>query len=354
MLDLHNSHIAFDFVHYGKVLDPRKNALVLDVGMKTVPGVIDHHHPKAESECTASLIAKYPRLVLNHVNKRTLRTDTRESQGLKFITHRLPDFDAIASIFLSFKLIEIEEIDAPMEAIARYTKMVDSSLLPKNIDLTATPYSILRALFKSIRKEEAVANLQRIDEGIRFMNFLYTKSREGYDILADRNLFSGIERYEKAIREAENDYFDYVVDINKAEKVSLFLPQQEGKGRIEVEGLVLRNPKSYLLKDWAHRDRENTHHREGFGFLMTNFWNKRYILGVDPEKDVYLKGLGDLLNQKEEKKREYEDRPLGFRWYEGNCPFFNYRIIDSPQDETSLDHKEIVETILTFGQKQIP
>jgi len=31
---------------------------------------------------------------------------------------------------------------------------------------------------------------------------------------------------------------------------------------------------------------------------MTNIRNKRYILGVDPEQGIYLRGLGDLLNQK--------------------------------------------------------
>lgn len=351
MFDLQNSRIAFDFVHYGKVLEPRKNTLALDVGMKTIPGVIDHHHPEAETECTASLIAKYPHLVLDHVNKKTLDRDTTEPQRLKFITHRLPDFDAVASIFLTLKLIELEEIDPAMGEIAKYTKLVDSASLPKDIDLTATPYSILRALFKSIRKEESVANLQRIEEGLRFMNFLYTKSQEGFELLENRSLYAGIDRYEKAIKEAEEDYFEYLSDINRAEKITLFLPQADGKGKRKIDALVVRNPKSYLLKDWARRDRDNPDHREGFGFLMTNFWNKRYILGVDPDKGVNLKGLGEQLNQKEEEKRISEDRPLGFRWYNGNCPFFNFRIVDSPQDETSLTHAEIVETIEKFGQE---
>ncbi|MFC2163833.1 hypothetical protein ACFLT2_02405 [Acidobacteriota bacterium] len=351
MFDLQNSHIAFDFVHYGKVLNPRKNTLVLDVGMKAVPGVIDHHHPQAEIECTASLIAKYPHLVLNHVNKRTLRKDTEEPQNLKFITHRLPDFDAVASIFLSLKLIEIEKIDSSMDKIARYTKMVDSARLPKDIDLTTTPYSILRALFKSIRKEEAVANIQRIDEGLRFMQFLYTKSEEGYELLENRTLFSGIDRYQNARSEAEKDHLNYISDINKAEKTILFLPRENGKERKEVDTLFVKNPKSFLLKEWARQDRDNTKNKEGFGFLMTNFGNKKYILGVDPERGIYLKGLGDLLNQKEEERRTAEDRTMDFRWYDGNCPFFNYRIVDSPQDGTSLTYDEIIETILFFGQE---
>jgi hypothetical protein len=74
------------------------------------------------------------------------------------------------------------------------------------------------------------------------------------------------------------------------------------------------------------------------------------ILGVDPEKGVNLRGLGTLLNEKENEKRKAAEKPFTFRWYEGNCPFFNYRIIDSPQDGTLLSHQEIVETIIAFSQ----
>ncbi len=46
--------VTYQFVNYGEDLRPAKGVLVLDVGMKTVPGVIDHHHSEAEVECTAS------------------------------------------------------------------------------------------------------------------------------------------------------------------------------------------------------------------------------------------------------------------------------------------------------------
>jgi hypothetical protein len=41
---------------------------------------------------------------------------------------------------------------------------------------------------------------------------------------------------------------------------------------------------------------------------------------------------------------------LAYRWYDGNCPFFNYRIIDSPQDGTSLNPADIVDCLLTFSR----
>ncbi|MGQ9672709.1 MAG: hypothetical protein ACUVV5_06200 [Candidatus Aminicenantales bacterium] len=341
--------VSFEFVNYGTVYSPQAGVMVLDVGMKTVPGVIDHHHPEAEPECTASLIVKYPHLVLNHFQGQGRRESAGEEAHLRIITHRLPDFDALSSIFLVLKLIEIRKVDTSMEKIAGYAKMVDSASLPRDIDLTATPYSILRALFAGVKRQEAEINRERVEEGLKFMRFLYAKAEEGYEIIENRRLFAGIDRYEKAMRKIEDDYFHYLDDVRKGQKLQLNLPLASGQGKKKVEGLIVRNPSSFLLKEWARRDINHTTDGQGFAFLMTNFANQRYILGVDPARDINLKGLGSLLNLREESKRTSWGRPVDFRWYEGNCPFFNYRIIDSPQDGTSLSHEEIVEILIDFG-----
>jgi len=330
-------------------LRPVKGVLVLDVGMKTVPGVVDHHHSEAEVECTASLIAKHPNLVLDHIRE-GITEKKEESPKLRIVTHRIPDFDSISSIFLSLKLIETGKFNPSMDKIAQYARMVDSSALPKDIDLTCTPYSILRSLFTEIKRGEEESNLERVREGLKLMNFLYTKSEEGHEILENRVLFSGIDRYGWAMRKVEDDYFSYLSDISRARKIIIYLPLIKGSGKRKIDCLVIKNPQSFLLKEWAQRDRENSPLKEGFGLLVTNFWNKRYILGVDPDKEVNLRGLGDLLNEKEAEKRTKMGKPFTFRWYDGNCPFFNFRIIDSPQDGTKLSQEEIVNTLLFFGQ----
>ncbi|MFQ6039181.1 MAG: hypothetical protein ACE5LV_11260 [Candidatus Aminicenantales bacterium] len=342
-MDLGKKDVSFRFVPYGTVFEPRPNALVLDVGMKTLPGVIDHHHPEAAPECTASLIAKQPSLVLEHI--------PAETPGpLTIITHRLPDFDATASAFLALKLLETRSTDDAIETLAAYAKRADAATLPKTWDLASTPYAILRSLFHRIRKPEDIANLERMREGLRMMSFLYDRVREGHDITQNRGLFSGIDRYGRAIRRAEADYFAYLDDLEKAEKLTLKLPQTSGRGTRTVDGLVVRNPRSYLLKEWARRDRTHPSLGKGFSFVMTNFGNTRYILGVDPEAGVHLKGLGDMLNAREAAKREAEGRAFPRLWFDGNAPFFNFRIIDSPQDGTVLSHREIVETLKEFSR----
>jgi len=347
---LHHITPTYRFVPYGSRFKAEKDTLVLDVGMKTVPGIIDHHHPDAEPECTASLIAKHPSLVLNHIDREKISREIDQPYVLHIITHHRPDFDAISSIFLVLKLIETGRIDPVMEKIAGYTKMVDSASLPKDWDLPSTPYAILRALFLKIRKKNDAANFDRVRRGLRFMNFLYDRSKEGHEIFQNKSLFSGIDRYEKAINKAENDYFSYLHDLERSQTINLDLPLISEKGKKKVDGLIVRNPRSYLFKDWARRDATHAPLKQGFSFLMTNFANTRFILGVDPEMSIHLKGLGDLLNLKEAERRKRENRPFTQRWYDGNCPLFNFRIIDSPQDISSLSHQEIVDTILKFSQ----
>ncbi len=333
--------VTFDFVAYGEKFEPQPDTVVLDVGMRTVPGVIDHHHADAEAECTASLIAKYPELVLNHV---------KSPENLRLITHRLPDFDALSSIFLTLKLLEIGRVDPAMQTIASYAKMVDSASLPKNIDLAATPYSILRALFSGAKKEEGEINRERTAEGNKLMRFLYARAQEGYDIEENRLLFSGVERYEGAMRKIEADYFHYLDDVSRSQSLILDLPLSQKKGKRSVDGLIVRNPSSFLLREWARRDINQPSFKEGFSFLLTNFGNQRYILGVDPDIGVYLKGLGALLNREESRRRTASGRSFLLPWYDGNCPFFNFRIIDSPQDGTLLSQQEIVDLLQEFSR----
>jgi len=337
---------AFAFVPYGQPFDPAPNRLVLDVGMKTVPGVIDHHHPEAEPECTASLIAAQPSLVLDHLRPGGKAADL---DALTIVTHRLPDFDAVASIFLSLRLLETGCLDPIMAKIAAYTKLVDSASLPSSIDLSGTPYAILRALFAGAKKEEEAVNADRIAEGLKFMRFLYARAEEGYEILENRALFSGIDRYERAAVKVEKDHSQYLEDLARGRKAALSLPTTDGRSRKAVDGLFVANPWSFLLKEWARREREEAPLGRGFGFLMTSFGQERHILGVDPAQRVNLRGLGTILNEKEKRKRAASGSPEGRPWYEGNCPFFDYRIIDSPQDGTALDRDEIVAAVLEFG-----
>lgn len=330
--------VSFRFVPYGQDILPVPGVLVLDVGMRTVPGVIDHHHPGAEAECAASLVVRRPGLVLDH-DLDPLR---------EVVTHRLPDFDALSAAFLALRLLETRRVDPAMERLAAYAKLVDSAALSPALDLGGTPYAVLRGMFAGRKGPEDAANETRVEEGLKFMRFLHARAERGEDIVENRRLFSGIDRYERAQRKVESDHARYVDDAARGLKLRLRLPAAGGPGFKEVDGLVVRNPTSFLLKEWSRRDREAAPGRDGFGFLMTNFLGTRFSLGVDPARGVRLKGLADLLNRREAEKRGAAGRPFT-AWYDGNCPLFDFRIIASPQDDTALGFEEILELIHRFG-----
>lgn len=338
--------LEFKFADYGTSFDPAPDTLVLDVGMKMAPGVIDHHHPEAEAECAASLIAKYPGLVLDHIRPPVPPAD----RPLTIITHRLPDFDALASIFLSLRLIETGRFDPAMTALAAYTKTVDSSTLRPDIDLAATPYAVLRALFAGARKSEDEMNRDRLDEGLKFMRFLHARASEGMDIVENNRLFRGIDRYERAVRKVGEDHQYYLSDALRSPKFSLSLPRTDDSGRKTVDGLSVENPHCFLLKEWARRDATHAPGGRGFSFVMARYGASRFILGVDPAAGVSLRGLGAILNEKETARRTEREYPPGPPWYEGNNPFFGYRIVDSPRDDSRLDPAEVLAAVLAFGR----
>jgi len=118
-----------------------------------------------------------------------------------------------------------------------------------------------------------------------------------------------------------------------------------------VAGLWLKKPASSMFKSWARGDMDNAGNEQGFVLLCIQMSEHRFILSVDPSSGVYLNGLGDLIEQVENEKRQAlgmvrqgENRP-GYDspdpWYDGRSPLHNYTIIDSPRVGTVLSFKEV-------------
>lgn len=343
--------VRYAFADYGETFEPAPDTLVLDVGMKTVPGIIDHHQPDAEPECAASLAAKYPHLILDHLAPNGAgAVDT--GQHLTIITHRLPDFDSLAAIHISLKILETGRVDDGLRALAAYAKMVDSAAMPKTVNLAGTPYALLRAMFSGSRKSEAEISRDRLLEGLRFMRALHARTSQGFVLLEDESLFAGIDRYDQARRKVRGDYTTYLSDLARGREFKVDLPTADGSGRKTVDGLAVTNPRSFLLKEWAHRDREHPSLGAGYSLIVSSFGDFGLSLGVDPGQGIYLRGLGARIEARERDKRAAGSGAAGAPWYEGNCPLFNYRIIVSPRGGTVLTAAEVMEEVLAFGGGQ--
>ena len=124
------------------------------------------------------------------------------------------------------------------------------------------------------------------------------------------------------------------------------------RGRPEpVEGLWLDHPQSRIFKLWARTD-PNAPGGRGYPFLTVD-WSrpgkKRFVFSVDPESGTDLKGLGELLEAEEEKKRkdlglERPTEPCRYPTNNSDPWYFGwghgYTIIDSPREGTVLTGDE--------------
>ena len=111
-------------------------------------------------------------------------------------------------------------------------------------------------------------------------------------------LSSDAERYEK--------------DLNKSTQKKVRLPLKnkiDGRATQEVDGIFIRDPESLLFKVWARGDTMNSEDKRGFIFSFVNYQNKRWVISVDPEKPVYLKGLGEAIELQEHKERKLFGKP---------------------------------------------
>jgi hypothetical protein len=331
--------IKFRFLGYGEELIPQQNTIILDVGKKLDFGILDHHQKLAPNECAASLVVKYPQYILEHL---------KGEKNITIITHKYPDFDAVASSYLTKRLIETGKVSESMIKIAQYAKIVDSANLPINIPLEDTPYAILYSLFHKInyfgeRKDKIqYIGEKRMQIGFSLLSEIEVKVREGIDVSQSISSLSGFKEYEKARQMINFDYMEYLTDVKRAGKGTIKLLREDNRGLKSVDFFYIINPKSYLLKDWIKRDFKNSPSGKGFSLIISSLYEGNFMIATSPLSETYLKGLGELINNWEKEKRE--KRNIEFlSWYEGDSPFFNYRIIASPGDGTILTREELLD-----------
>ncbi len=331
--------IRFHFVGYGEELAPQQNTIILDVGKNLDFGILDHHQKTAPNECASSLVVKYPEYILDHL---------KGEKEITIITHKYPDFDAVTASYLTKKLIETGEISKSMIKIAQYAKIVDSANLPINIPLENTPYAILYSLFHNINYfGERKDKIQYIGEkrmriGFSLLSEIENKIKEGIAVSQSIQYLSGFQDYEKARQMINFDYMEYLTDVKRAGKGTIKLLREDNKGLKSVDFFYIINPNSYLLKDWIKRDFKNSPSKKGFSLIISSLYEGNFMIATSPLSGTYLKGLGELINRYEKEKRGEKNMEF-LSWYEGDSPFFNYRIIASPGDGTILTREELLD-----------
>ncbi len=325
-------YLAYEFVPMGFAANPEPGKVYVDVGNAFCAGILDHHHPDAPEACTAALVLNYPEFVSSQII----------DGSLTIISHHYPDLDAVTGAYFAALHARGEKVQSCHHAWADYVCKIDQGFTTLTPDQAVTPYSLFMMRMQLLHKnnDEHAASLMMLEAGFDFLDILFHWLRHGGDLEHAQELGDVFSAEKEAVA---GDLKKYQQDIQRAEVFTCTLPKKDGTGSRQVQGLWLSYPASSMFKSWARGD--------GFVFLGMQVSEQRFILSANPSCNVYLKGLGNLLEKAEQEKRKAlgceiqgESRP-GYDspdpWYDGRSPLHNYTIIDSPRAGTILTKEEI-------------
>lgn len=181
--------------------------------------------------------------------------------------------------------------------------------------------------------------------------------------LHDSCIFELPHPFQDAHELVRMDYAVYLKDLERSKQMQFSIPLKNSKGSGEVDALLIENPKSLLFRSWERGDNQHSPKGKGFPMLVVNYNHERYVISVDPQSPYHLKGIGELLEVAEIKKRELlgrkrqgELRP-GYSspdpWYDGRNSLHNFTIIDTPRGGTVLTQHEIQMIIEQYSRMNI-
>jgi serine/threonine protein kinase len=382
---LHPEHFRFAFVGHGQhAPEPAKlrNRLYLDAGNDLRPGVIDHHHLTAYAGSTAGLVLAHPALL------DAAALDWRSAEDpFILVLHEQPDLDSVASAYLSIAYLSTGSFPPGARVLANFLDKVDQGCLGLSMANPFSLYSAYLQLVNRLARQPGLSQAERWQASVRagLEVVAYTLEQvecQGIPLPAvdafacpgqfgpeDRQAIeSDLDRYHRKLAEPRDC----------ARRATLRLPGQFG-GTVEVEALLVRDvqqagdpERCMFFKDWARSDRIHCQHGRGF-IALSVFASegpnqvRRCVLSVTPDSGAWLRGLGDLLDQAEAKRRRQiygvddrvtdpasgADRPprAGYDnadpWYDGRA--HGYTIVDAPRSGTRLSADEIEAVFLRFG-----
>lgn len=340
--------VNYHFIPMGSVAEASPGKVYIDVGNDFTPGVLDHHHPKAPDGCTATLALNHPDYICSQL----------ACDQLTIVLHENPDLDGITGAYFARLHVLGETLNEQHQLWAEYVCKVDQGFTKLNPKAPLSPYSIfMMRMHQTREKQPEELNMAMLLAGFEFIEQMLSALRNGHDLNNHAWIEGAFPLESKLVRD---DFSQYLNDLNRAAITTFDLPKKTGPGHETVSGLWIEQPKSILFKSWGRGDQEHSHSPKGFIFLGVQINKTRFILSVQPDASVWLKGLGDALELAEQKKRAQtgeirkgHNRP-GYQspdpWYSGNSPLHHYTIIDSPRCGSLLsfsDVKKILRELTT-------
>lgn len=377
--------VSYEFVKMGSILSPETGKIILDVGNRCEPGIIDHHHIESNT-CATKLLLEKPEFARDWLG------DAKDAYTL--VLHDAPDLDCVSVAYLANRYMREEKFPEGAGMLAEYVCRIDQGMIERPMPQNPRLYEIFEMLRDSIAEEFAPLqnrlrqqlrtagdgereilfaqlgdvsrnmNLQIVKRGFELLEHAFAGMRRLGSL---EGLFCGEHPFKSEVEQLQKDLELYERDLRDRGRVrilSLPLPTKETGIPQVTDGLYYRDPKARLFKLWARTDREHSPAHEGFIFLMVEWSNSlgaakdkpKFIISVDHDARVNLVGLGDVLNQAEEtaiQKRGLvpagPPRPgysLPDPWYDGRG--HEYTIVDTPREGTLLEAREVERLVYPF------
>lgn len=335
-----------DFVPMGFVACPEKGVVYLDTGNANRPGIIDHHFEACQARSACELLLHKPELLLEHVQ------GLSPSQ-LEFRLHHAPDLDCAASLYAAAELLTGHPRAEILKQLAEYVNLVDQARLPLPHKLSHSLYGVFQAhqrLALAAQSDAASRDLRLLEAGSRVIDaavYLLHQHPEEGDFAS---IFQFQPTWFAAERQLlEDDQARYAEDVQR--RSHQYAARVNGLPE-PVVGLWLDHPQSIFFRLWGWND-PHAPDGSGYPFLAVDLstpGKNRFVIGVNPARDLNLQGLGQLLEVHEARKRKLigKERPIhpirhpadnSDPWYFGQG--HQYTVIDAPGEGTVLSAAEV-------------
>jgi len=383
--------ITFKFVPMGTLAPPKGeipyHEFWLDVGGRSSGQVYDHHGGDTEAWSATALV---------YENREKFLPLSRDRAGaISFVLHENPDIDAIGAAWLALHWIN-QHSETDDEHIYQIVEQI--SYNDQGMAVSDSPLENWVIIIRTILGYELndLTDDEKVKSGLRLLQktFGFLKKGNSLKFIAKKITTQTTKIWiQQAIR-------DYQEDLSRARVFQLNLPIEIIGRKIKVQqncpqevpaatdtrwtvadALFLRNPRSSLFKELARFDKSRSPMGDGFALLIVqtgphpedDYQTNRYVISTNPYSGFNLKGLGKLLEEKEQAKEDDFSRPLregrervppdqgrhGYNvlspWYDGRG--HNFSIIDSPTFSCGdqnfcgslLSPEEVLETIWDYG-----
>lgn len=248
--------------------------------------------------------------------------------------------DLLAAAFVE-RLLEGRPLPEGARAFARYAALQREGLQPGEVPLVES----LEGVFLALRNAGGENLTDPAVGGAfarswrRMAEVILAAAEAGRDPF--RTPLFGGEAFARERAFLSQDREVYRQDVLRGERWRVRLPG----GPAQASGLLLREPKALLAKQWARRD-EAAPVGHAYLFLAVRWGPGSWVFSTDPVQRLSLKPLADALQAAEARRRGAEAG--GDPWFDGQP--FAHTLVASPRSGTKLPESEVLRVVRGFAR----